>query len=186
VPSCSLRKADYSADTAYHFVSAATLMMRCALETQSGSLARDCVEKAKSLTDYLRRMKTEADWDLASICLGQCEMTVKQMSERGSLTTQRRSGAQIRDSNTAQSKDQQAREDSEQVESDLHENILSSGEGQSDKYRPTPPHRPGLSGFHAFTGSIFDSNDWQTQTPEDFFFPELWEDLYLNTHSIAP
>lgn len=64
--------------------------MRCALESQSDSVARHCVDKARSLTDYLRKMKMEVDWDLANICLGQCEMTVTQMSESSSLLDFRR------------------------------------------------------------------------------------------------
>ncbi|KAH8901631.1 1-aminocyclopropane-1-carboxylate [Thozetella sp. PMI_491] len=76
--------------TAYHFASAATLMMRCALEAQSDSVADDCVSSARTLIDHLRKLKSEANWDLADICLGQCETTVKRMGEDGYLKFWRR------------------------------------------------------------------------------------------------
>lgn len=54
--------------------------MRCALEAIDERGARECVACAKSLVDYLRHAKDSSNWDLADICLGQCEAIVEQMS----------------------------------------------------------------------------------------------------------
>ena len=76
--------------TAYHFTSAATLTLRCALEAESAETAQDCVASAKKLIDFLRRMKKDAGWDLADICLGQCEAVVDKLSDVESLEIWRR------------------------------------------------------------------------------------------------
>ncbi|KAL4901047.1 hypothetical protein BDW74DRAFT_187905 [Aspergillus multicolor] len=67
--------------TAYHFTSAATLTLRCALEAENADTAQDCVASAKKLIDFLRRMKNEVNWDLADICLGQCEAVVEKLCD---------------------------------------------------------------------------------------------------------
>ncbi|KAL3462237.1 fungal-specific transcription factor domain-containing protein [Aspergillus heterothallicus] len=71
--------------TAYHFTSAATLTLRCALEAENADTARECVASAKSLIDFLRRMKDELNWDLADICLGQCEAVVDRLCDTDNL-----------------------------------------------------------------------------------------------------
>ncbi|KAL4961877.1 Zn(II)2Cys6 transcription factor [Aspergillus stella-maris] len=76
--------------TAYHFTSAATLTLRCALEAESAETAQDCVATAKKLIDFLRRMKNDAGWDLADICLGQCEAVMDKLSDVESLEIWRR------------------------------------------------------------------------------------------------
>ncbi|KAL4783903.1 fungal-specific transcription factor domain-containing protein [Aspergillus varians] len=67
--------------TAYHFTSAATLTLRCALEAETADTAQECVASAKKLIDFLRRMKNDANWDLADICLGQCEAVVDRLCD---------------------------------------------------------------------------------------------------------
>ncbi|KAL4943982.1 hypothetical protein BDV06DRAFT_123172 [Aspergillus oleicola] len=76
--------------TAYHFTSAATLTLRCALEAESAETAQECVASAKKLIDFLRRMKNDAGWDLADICLGQCEAVVDKLCDVESLEMWRR------------------------------------------------------------------------------------------------
>ncbi|KAL4993309.1 fungal-specific transcription factor domain-containing protein [Aspergillus recurvatus] len=67
--------------TAYHFNSAATLTLRCALEAENADMAQECVASAKKLIDFLRRMKNDVNWDLADICLGQCEAVVEKLCD---------------------------------------------------------------------------------------------------------
>ncbi|KAL2824883.1 fungal-specific transcription factor domain-containing protein [Aspergillus cavernicola] len=67
--------------TAYHFTSAATLMLRCALEAETPETAQECVAHAKKLIDFLRQMKNDANWDLSDICLGQCEAVVDRLCD---------------------------------------------------------------------------------------------------------
>ncbi|KAL2812969.1 fungal-specific transcription factor domain-containing protein [Aspergillus granulosus] len=71
--------------TAYHFTSAATLTLRCALEAETADTARECVASAKSLIDFLRQTKEESNWDLADICLGQCEAVVDRLCDTNNL-----------------------------------------------------------------------------------------------------
>lgn len=52
--------------------------------------ARNCVASAKSLITYLRHAKDDLKWDLADICLSQCEGVVKTMSSESALDLRRR------------------------------------------------------------------------------------------------
>ncbi|KAL4802605.1 fungal-specific transcription factor domain-containing protein [Aspergillus unguis] len=76
--------------TAYHFTSAATLTLRCALEAENGEIAKECVTSAKKLIDFLRHMKNDVAWDLADICLGQCEAVVDRLFDGDNLELWRR------------------------------------------------------------------------------------------------
>jgi hypothetical protein len=67
--------------TAYHFTSAATLTLRCALEAENADTAQECVASAKKLMNFLRSMKNDANWDLTDICLGQCEAVVDRLCD---------------------------------------------------------------------------------------------------------
>lgn len=77
-------------DSAYHFASAVTLILRCALETEDDKIARECVASAKSLVDFLRNAKSDHNWDLGDICLNQSEEIVEKLSDRDYLTLRRR------------------------------------------------------------------------------------------------
>lgn len=77
-------------DTTYHLNSAATLILRCALEAEKPETAQECVASAKRLIDFLRMAKDEANWDLADTCLNHCEAIVKKLSDRHNLATWRR------------------------------------------------------------------------------------------------
>ncbi|KAJ4515693.1 hypothetical protein HRR83_004600 [Exophiala dermatitidis] len=76
--------------TAYHFASAAILILRCGLEAANDETARDCISSARALVEHLRKAKDEAKWDLADICLSQCEPVVHQLSDDTYLREQRR------------------------------------------------------------------------------------------------
>ncbi|KAH8799716.1 fungal-specific transcription factor domain-containing protein, partial [Xylogone sp. PMI_703] len=69
--------------TCYHMASATTLILRCGLETKSDHTASECLSMAKLLIDHLRSAKDTYNWDLADICLSQCEAVVRKMSEDG-------------------------------------------------------------------------------------------------------
>lgn len=77
-------------DSAYHFTSAATVMLRCALEAENANTAQECVASAKKLVGFLRKTKNEVDWDLSDICLGHCEAVVEKLSDSHYLDTWRR------------------------------------------------------------------------------------------------
>ncbi|KAL1952440.1 hypothetical protein VTO42DRAFT_5476 [Malbranchea cinnamomea] len=59
--------------SAYHLTSAATLLVRCALETTDPEVARSCLSNVDILQDVLRRARSENDWDPADMCLDHCE-----------------------------------------------------------------------------------------------------------------
>jgi hypothetical protein len=80
----------FKTDSAYHFTSAATLTLRCALEAHNVDTARECVANAKRLLDFLRDAKDEANWDLADICLAQCETVVEKLCDEDYLSLRRR------------------------------------------------------------------------------------------------
>lgn len=77
-------------DSAYHFTSAATVMLRCALEAENSDTAQECVASTKRLIRFLRKMKNDVDWDLADICLGHCEAVIEKLSDCHYLDTWRR------------------------------------------------------------------------------------------------
>ena len=66
------------------------MILRCALEAEDDSIARDCVASAKSLIDFLRYAKDDLKWDLADICLSQCQAVVKTMSNESALDLRRK------------------------------------------------------------------------------------------------
>ncbi|RFU25191.1 hypothetical protein B7463_g11146, partial [Scytalidium lignicola] len=73
--------------------SATTLILRCGLEAKSDNSANECLVMAKLLIDHLRQAKDEHNWDLADICLSQCEAVVLKMSEDGQYLDFRRRNA---------------------------------------------------------------------------------------------
>lgn len=62
-----------TSDSAYHLTSTATLLVRCAFETNDTSIARSCLSSVNVLQDVLRRAKQENDWELADMCLDHCQ-----------------------------------------------------------------------------------------------------------------
>lgn len=137
-------------DIAYHFASAATLMMRCAIEAQDDAVSIDCVGNARRFMDHLKRMKTLANWDLADICLNQCETTVQNMSASDNLRAWRQKRAHLQ-RNTARTNVSQDPPEGLDVPSEI---AASFGQG-------------------SFTAGSF-LDDLQEQMAGDFYFPDLW------------
>lgn len=77
-------------DTTYHFNSATTLILRCALDAEKPETAQECVASAKCLIDFLRKAKDETNWDLADTCLNHCEVVVNNLIDRHNLATWRK------------------------------------------------------------------------------------------------
>jgi hypothetical protein len=68
-------------DTAYHFASATTLLLGCALKAPSDEVAQDCVAKSQETIKHLRNIKNATGWDLADVCLSQCETATHRMGD---------------------------------------------------------------------------------------------------------
>ncbi|KAH8589944.1 C6 transcription factor [Bisporella sp. PMI_857] len=66
--------------SAYHFTSTATLLLRCALETENDSVADSCVSSVRALIHRLTQAKAEHAWDLGDICIAQCESILNRMT----------------------------------------------------------------------------------------------------------
>jgi hypothetical protein len=66
---------------AYHITSAVSLLLRVALETSGidRSRAQSCFSKAGDFVWLMRQAKDNFDWDLAEICLTQCENVVERL-----------------------------------------------------------------------------------------------------------
>ncbi|KAH7374851.1 putative Zn(II)2Cys6 transcription factor [Plectosphaerella cucumerina] len=138
---------------AYHFASAATLMMRCALEAQEETVATGCVNSARRLIDHLKKMKAQTNWDLADICLNQCEGTVKQMGQNNNLNLWRSRKADLR---------------------------LQTAQATAPSSERGPDGPSGFDGdvvvqpdeFSAQGGFL---DEMQNHMMEDFYFPEMWQ-----------
>ncbi|KAJ5723954.1 hypothetical protein N7488_001989 [Penicillium malachiteum] len=59
--------------SAFHLTSTATLLLRCAFETNDSEVARSCLNNVENLRTVLRRVREEEDWDVADMCLDHCE-----------------------------------------------------------------------------------------------------------------
>lgn len=174
--------------SAYHFTSATTLILRCALEAESDERARSCVASAKALIDYLRRAKVEANWDLGDICLNQCEAVVKQMCDggyldfrkriskttatRGRADASRRSGpTQPRAPPPEYVKDQQA---DRTATSDESAEIRVSSEGLGDGNELA---EAGVYSGFDMVAALSNDTDMLLSSP---LFPDLWQMAHLD------
>lgn len=163
-------------DTAYHFTSAATLILRCALEAEDTDTAQECVASAKRLIDFLRKMKNEVNWDLADICLGHCEAVVEKLSDSHCLETWRRipHGAQQqfeeanRNNIPAQSNHDGP---SEQIDDGIFV-PLNQGVNESGAESAQPLFQD-LMGYNFTPGTMI----------ENPMFPDLWQLPHLDEYS---
>ena len=167
--------------TAYHFMSAATLMMRCAFEAQSDSIAHDCVANAQALIVYLRDRKDNAHWDLADICLGQCETTIKQMSDSEFFEFRRRNRQNTliaSDFNSGNTQDKRSTSTYPALERRL---ASSQPHIRSRNTRNEGTREEDLAGSEDMIpsdGSMnydYTMDDWPANLPENFYFPDLWQ-----------
>jgi hypothetical protein len=140
---------------AYHFASAATLMMRCALEAHDDRAAMGCIDSARRLIDHLAEIKSQTKWDLADICLNQCETTVKHMSDKQNLCMWRRRKA---DANF----------------SFPHTVDLPPNDGDVN-IPPAPDGAEQLSSLGDLTESERFALDFQEHLTEELYFPGLWQ-----------
>lgn len=56
-------------------------MLRCAVEAPTTEVANDCVADAQQLLLCLRKAKLESEWDIADVCLNQCEPIVRRFQK---------------------------------------------------------------------------------------------------------
>ena len=143
-------------------------MMRCALEAQTDGAADKCVTSARKLIDYLRKMKTDTNWDLADICLGQCETTVKQMSQGGYLEFRRR--------NNGIGRPRQGQSQS-QIHRPVHVDQSLNQDDSADAEADIDEDMPLVDGTLEPNTGI---DDWQEHMPENFYFPDLWQVSYAD------
>lgn len=140
---------------AYHFASAATLMMRCALEAHDDSVAVNCVDSARMLIDHLEKIKSQTRWDLADICLNQCETTVKHMSDKHNLGMWRRRKA---DANFA-----------------FPQNMDASSSASDLATAPYAENTEQISSLEALPEHERFAFDIQEHLTEELYFPDLWQ-----------
>lgn len=75
-------------DSAFHLTSTATLLVRCAFETNDSEVARSCLSNVETLRAVLRRVREEEDWDVADMCLDHCERIMHRLPGASSLADQ--------------------------------------------------------------------------------------------------
>ena len=66
---------------AHHFTSAATLLLRCALQTSYSNVRAQCMSSARTLVDCLRKYHEAYKWDLAGTALSQSETVLKRIED---------------------------------------------------------------------------------------------------------
>ncbi|EPS30346.1 hypothetical protein PDE_05297 [Penicillium oxalicum 114-2] len=74
--------------SAFHLTSTATLLVRCALETNDSEVARSCLTNVETLRSVLRRVREEDDWDVADMCLDHCERIMHRLPGTGATVDQ--------------------------------------------------------------------------------------------------
>lgn len=141
--------------------------MRCALEAQADIPAEKCVASAGKLIDFLRKMKTDTNWDLADICLGQCETTVKQMSQGGYLEFRRR--------NNGLGKSRQGQNQPQNPTITVETTM--NGDDGVDAMAELNEAMGLTDGTMEHDASLV---DWQDYMPENFYFPDLWQVSYAD------
>ncbi|KAJ5903172.1 hypothetical protein N7504_005555 [Penicillium tannophilum] len=74
--------------SAFHLTSTATLLVRCALETNDSEVSRSCLANVETLRNVLRRVREEEDWDVADMCLDHCERIMHRLPGTSSTMDQ--------------------------------------------------------------------------------------------------
>ncbi|MAD87717.1 MAG: hypothetical protein CL912_32555 [Deltaproteobacteria bacterium] len=67
-------------DTAYLLVSAATILLRCIVESSDVQTKRECIQKLKSFQTRLQAARDISGWDLADFCLERCSLPIEQIA----------------------------------------------------------------------------------------------------------
>lgn len=83
--------------SAFHLTSTATLLVRCALETNDTEVARSCLSNVETLRTVLRRVQEEEDWEVADMCLDHCERIMHRLPGTGAPMDQDTMAASLAD-----------------------------------------------------------------------------------------
>ncbi|KAJ5386713.1 hypothetical protein N7509_009254 [Penicillium cosmopolitanum] len=83
--------------SAFHLTSTATLLVRCALETNDTEVARSCLSNVETLRTVLRRVQEEEDWEVADMCLDHCEHIMHRLPGTGAPMDQDSMAASLAD-----------------------------------------------------------------------------------------
>ena len=67
-------------DTAYLLVSAATILLRCIVESSDVQTKRECIQKLKLFQSRLQAARDTSGWDLADFCLERCSLAIEQIA----------------------------------------------------------------------------------------------------------
>ena len=65
-----------SSDSASHLTTTATLLLRCAIETDDDTTAESCMSSVKVLNERLCLAKKEYNWELGDSCVARCETLI--------------------------------------------------------------------------------------------------------------
>lgn len=164
-------------DSAYHFTSAATLILRCALEAENGETAQECVANAKTLIDFLRHSKDNGNWDLADICLAQCEAVVDKLCDGDYLDSWRRNPHVSQKQNPVGGSASNVAACRLSMGSDTHnpneQPTLQPVQGPSLEVAVGGYTNHGFQGEEFHNASIFGHG--QGLLPESPYFPDLWQ-----------
>lgn len=162
-------------------------MMRSALESRSEDTTRECIASAKSLIDCLRHTKDTINWDLAEICLGQCETIVNQMSECNHLAFQTCRQANGNTRNNARGSHGAKRGENRPGVAGSGPDIAPAGSSREKALYESysGPMNGEVFSSNCDTGSPSDgipNHDTQAQDYmlEDYFFSDLWQTTYLD------
>ncbi|KAB2579228.1 hypothetical protein DBV05_g2117 [Lasiodiplodia theobromae] len=94
--------------TGHLIVSAATILLRCAIDTADAAVAEECKESLKSLRSRLHRAKNQDQWDLADMFLKRCDEPISRITSDSQMRNQ--------ESNAAQPPAVQAAEESQRLD----------------------------------------------------------------------
>lgn len=67
-------------DTAYLLVSAATILLRCIVESSILQTKQVCMLKLKAFQKRLQTARDTSGWDLADFCLERCSLPIDQIA----------------------------------------------------------------------------------------------------------
>jgi hypothetical protein len=75
--------------TSYLLVTAATILLRCTIESSDLNTKKTCMIKLVAFRDRLRTAQTESQWDLAEFCLERCDEPIQKIADAIGIFPQR-------------------------------------------------------------------------------------------------
>ncbi|KAK5046890.1 hypothetical protein LTR84_007244 [Exophiala bonariae] len=156
---------------AHHFTSAATLLLRCALQQPINPKMRDqCITSALDMVNCLRKYRDEHRWDLAETCLSQSESTLNRILDLATKTVG--SATATRSNSTPYARTYQRQSDLNDLIGQNPSNDNGKGAYTSEYSSFILPDQEHASSLEALFPEIFD--DWYTDNflpePDDFNF----------------